>query len=82
LALSVPEEGYSNLLAMSVPEEGYSNLSALTVPEVGYSRNASCALNLIYTILFYTNIYIKLRNDYFQIAGKKLVFSTTPSYVG
>jgi hypothetical protein len=24
--MSVPKEGYSNLLTMSVPDEGYSNL--------------------------------------------------------
>jgi len=29
-----------------------SNLSILSVPYEGYSRNASCALNKIYTFLF------------------------------
>jgi hypothetical protein len=29
-----------------------SDLSALSVPDEGYSRNASCALNLIFTFLF------------------------------
>ena len=28
-----------------------SNLSTLSVPDEGYSRNASCALNLIFTFL-------------------------------
>ena len=31
----------------------FSNLSTLSVPDEGYSRNASCALNLIYTFLLY-----------------------------
>jgi hypothetical protein len=35
--LSVPDEGYSNLLELSVPDEGYSNLLELSVPDEGYS---------------------------------------------
>jgi hypothetical protein len=28
--MSVPDEGYSNLLTMSVPDEGYSNLLTMS----------------------------------------------------
>jgi stage III sporulation protein SpoIIIAA len=38
LILSVPDEGYSNLLILSVPDEGYSNLLILRVPDEGYSN--------------------------------------------
>jgi len=40
----VPDEGYSS----NVPNECYSS----NVPDEGYSRNASCALNVISTLLF------------------------------
>jgi CRISPR/Cas system CSM-associated protein Csm4 (group 5 of RAMP superfamily) len=36
LTLSVPDEGYYNLLTMSVPDEGYYNLLTLSVPDEGY----------------------------------------------
>jgi hypothetical protein len=55
LTLSIPDEGYSNLLTLSVPDEGYSNLLTLSVPDEGYSRNASCALNLISTFFLILN---------------------------
>ena len=42
----------SNLLIISVPVEGYSNLMIISVQSVeGYSRNVSCALNLISTFV-------------------------------
>ena len=34
--MSVPDEGYSNLLTMSVPDEGYSNLMTLSIPDEGF----------------------------------------------
>jgi hypothetical protein len=49
--LSVHDEGYSNLSMLSVHDEGYSNFSMLSVHDEGYSRNASCALNLISTLV-------------------------------
>jgi hypothetical protein len=39
LTLSVPDEGYSNLLTLSVPDEGYSNLLTLSVPGEGSMKD-------------------------------------------
>jgi hypothetical protein len=36
---------------LSVPDEGYSNLLILSVPDEGYSRNVSCTLTLISSFL-------------------------------
>jgi hypothetical protein len=38
LTMSVPDDGYSNLLTMSVPDDGYSNLLTMSVPDDGYSN--------------------------------------------
>ena len=43
--MSVPDEGYSNLLHMSVPDEGYSNLLYTSVPDEGYSRGVMVILS-------------------------------------
>jgi hypothetical protein len=36
LTLSLPDEGYSNLLTLSLSDEGYSNLLTLSLPDEGY----------------------------------------------
>jgi hypothetical protein len=46
--MSVPDEGYSNLLTMSVPDEGYSNLLTMSVPDKGYSNLPRYVLRLFY----------------------------------
>jgi hypothetical protein len=38
VALSVPDEDYSNLLTLRVPDEDYSNLLTLSVPDEDYSN--------------------------------------------
>ena len=56
----------------------HSNILTLSVPDEGYSRNASCALNLISTFIWVTNVqnhmistdvhpYSLLKNVYFYI---------------
>ena len=50
--LSVPDEGYCRNVpdegyCRNVPDEGYYR----NVPDEGYYRYASCALNLIFTLL-------------------------------
>jgi hypothetical protein len=42
------------------------NISILSVPEEGYSRNASCALNLIFTFLF-DSINVFVSSQWFRI---------------
>jgi hypothetical protein len=37
LTVSVPDKGYSSLLALSVLDEGYSSLLTLSLPDEGYS---------------------------------------------
>ena len=52
--MSVPHEGYSNLLTMSVPHEGYSNLLTMSVPHEGYSRNVLYTLNMVVSNHFHS----------------------------
>jgi hypothetical protein len=59
--LSVPDEGYYNLYTLSVPDEGYYNLYTLSVPDEGHFRNASCALNLMSTLLLQTINHVRQR---------------------
>jgi hypothetical protein len=48
--LSVPDEGYSNLLILSVPDEGYSNFLILSVPDEGYFDSKSKDWNNLHQV--------------------------------
>jgi hypothetical protein len=51
LTLSVPDEGYSNLLTLSIPDEGYSNLLTLSIPDEGYSKVERLESQIIFKVL-------------------------------
>jgi hypothetical protein len=56
-------------LIVSVPDEGYSNLLIVSVPDEGYSRNPSCAFNLISTFLLkYAIFKKKKKKNHFESA--------------
>ena len=56
-------KGKTTLTSIFVNMHNYiiwlSNLSTLSVPDEGYSRNASCALNLIFTFLLWCILDVK-----------------------
>ena len=53
LTMSVPVDGYSNLLTMSVPVDGYSNLLTMSVPVDGYSNPLLWAYLLMVIPIFW-----------------------------
>ena len=59
-----------------------SNILALSVPDEGYSRNASCALNLIFTYLLvlFTNCLPRWLTDYSWYMKAVIVYMTSVMY--